>query len=57
MATVTRMARKQQQQGQWQRQQLCWVKMRVVAMAMRLVGDKEGEGNMAMATVKSMVGE
>ncbi len=31
--------------------------MRVVAAAMRLVGDKEGEGSMAMvtATVKRMV--
>jgi hypothetical protein len=57
MAMVTRVAGEQQQQGQWQRQQLWWVKMRVVVTAMRLAGDDEGEGGMAMATVKRMAGK
>jgi hypothetical protein len=31
--------------------------MRVMATAMRVVGDKQGKGGMAMAMVKRMVGE
>ncbi len=31
--------------------------MRAMAMAMRVGGDKEGEGGMAMATVKRMAGK
>ncbi len=38
-------------------QPLWWAKMRVVAMAMRVVGNKEGEGSMAIAKVNRMVGK
>ncbi len=31
--------------------------MRVVAMAMRVAGNREGEGGMAMAMMKRMAGE
>jgi hypothetical protein len=57
--------RRQQQQGwwvsnsneQWWWQQLWWAKMRMVVMAMRVAGNKEGEGGMAMAMVQKIAGK
>jgi hypothetical protein len=52
-----RVVGEQQQQGQWWQQQMWWAKMRAIAMAMRVVGNKEGEGGMAMVMVTRMAGE
>ncbi len=38
-------------------QQLWWAKMRMVVMVMRVVGNKYGEGGMAMAMMKRMAGK
>jgi hypothetical protein len=63
MATVARamaVARRvagEQQQGQWQRQRVWQPTMRIMAMAMRVASDKEGEHGKATATVTRVVGK
>ncbi len=56
MAMATRVVG-EQKQGQWRRGQLLMATMRAIVMAMRVVTNKEGEGNKAMVTVTRMAGK